>query len=309
MQLKDLIDNLQQYSKSTGKIKRFHFDFKDQIDVFAKESDTYPMVFISPIMNQSVSNKNGFSGILFMMDIFVLDKIRHDRTNILTIMNDTNNIITDFVTYIKGINGINVNEISDIFPYNDFTVSMLAGNTLTMSMLINIDTVCEYPTSDSNFECPSSNINIYNSVNDLLNNIEILSGSDENIFIGDAKFKVNVKNQKGNLLDSVDYLIPAQSDTDAEIVVTTSTINVQNTNGSYDVTTADDLVIPDTEHLINLKDSNGITKENKNYTIPSTENKTDNIIIGDTIIEVYLNDTLQDVVNIKFGDNGTIDFE
>lgn len=307
MQLKDLVDNIQKYCINSGKVQRFHFDFKDQIDVFSKEYDTFPMVFVSPVMNTNIVNGNGFRGNTIMLDVFVLDKINDDRTNIITIMNETNNIISDITNYMNNIKGIEMTEYSPIIPYNDYTVSMLAGHMISIELLISTNVDCVFPTMD----CEPSTINITNTIGDLLDSITLLSGETIPYIIPDSNLHITIKNQYDIVYDESDVIVVANTDESIDISIITGapTYNVQNSNNTFNIDINADTVLDDTNHKVNLLNSDSVEILTNDYAIPSVINQTDGIVIDDSKVEIMLNGILQETVYVKFGDTVTITFE
>lgn len=307
MQIKDLIENLQQYCINSGTVQRFHFDFKDQINVFSKEHETFPMVFVSPVMTTNITNGNGFRGNTIILDVFVLDKINENRTNIITIMNETNNIINDITNYLGNVTGIEMTEYSPIIPYNDYTVSMLAGYMISLELTISNNVDCVYPV----FTCEPSTIIITNTLDEILNTVVLLSGETESYKVEDSKLHITVKNQNDVIYNETDVDVVANTDESIEISIVTGspTYNVQNSNDTFNVDINADTVLDDTNHKVNLLNTDNVEILTNDYAIPSVTNQTDGIIIDDAKVEIMLNGLLQETVYVKFGDTTTITFE
>lgn len=273
MVLNTLIKELQSFAINNLNVKRFHFDFKEQLNNFSSKEDTFPLCFIAPELNVNVSNNNGYYGQQMNLSIFILDRINKDRTNILTILNETNNILNDLIIWFKTNKNITITADSFVsFPINNHTTDLTAGYELSVSFLVNSISDCFNPHSkESGDICEDSTVNVYNSINTLLETLLISPGTTVNYYNDDATITVNVKDQYDNVLDSGNYTIPSGVNETEDIIVNIDKeIVLSNSDDSWSQTVTTDTVLDDTK------------------------------------IEIFVNNVSQGVVNIPYNKNETI---
>jgi hypothetical protein len=71
-------------------------DFKEQLFNFATQDEKYPIIFIVPSGVIPTENTTEFS-----FDIYCYDIIQKDRANIITILSDTQQILSDLNVYFN----------------------------------------------------------------------------------------------------------------------------------------------------------------------------------------------------------------
>ena len=85
--------------------------------------EQYPLVFMA--FSPAVPQMNVIN---YTVEIYVLDKIRDDRSNIIDVMSDTAQIINDiYQNYNNGTEEIDVISLPTFNPLNNFDLDYVAG--------------------------------------------------------------------------------------------------------------------------------------------------------------------------------------
>lgn len=92
--LVSIIDDFEDFCNRHKQIKRFEFEYEEQLPNLSTEGKTFPFVFITPLyleLNGSMIN--------YTIRVFVFNRIDRDRTNILDSTNDTSLIMIDILKW------------------------------------------------------------------------------------------------------------------------------------------------------------------------------------------------------------------
>ena len=141
-----LLQQIEEFAKAHGQIKRFASDFPEQLPNFATETEAYPILFVSPtnsIFKQSTST--------IELDVYCYDIIQKDRENINTIMSDTHQILNDLDKWFRygGLVGLNLMDESSILPLNNDLLDYAGGWVMHMVIDVSSYTVCDIPFIES----------------------------------------------------------------------------------------------------------------------------------------------------------------
>lgn len=221
MTLDILIKSLQAFLQNHKTVKRFRFDFEDQIDIFAELNSDYPLVFASPITSYSISNNSGYFGTQYSIKLTILDRMNEDRSNVFTILNESNNIINDIIIWFKN-SGITITDdqyiIDDI---NDEYSHRLTGKSLIINFLVDAQTDCVYPV----YDCVNGKFIIINSLGDEKMFV-VPSGSEISHNLQDSDFELEIYDSNNNLVSSKDYDVPAFSTVNGSLVLDDAEVKV-----------------------------------------------------------------------------------
>ena len=137
-----LLQAVELFSKEHLQVKRFASDFPAQMPNFGTESEKYPILFVSPGINIFDANVNTFT-----IDIYCFDIIQKDRSNINTILSDTNLILSDLHRWLLDgdIFGIDIREQVTTLPIDNALLDYAAGWKMTATFDIDTYTICEIP--------------------------------------------------------------------------------------------------------------------------------------------------------------------
>lgn len=142
-----LLNAFEAFANAHMQIKRFASDFPEQLPNFATEKEKYPVLFVSPTNSIFDENANKL-----VVTVYCFDIIEKDRSNINTILSDTNQIINDVYRWFKDgdIEGIDV--ITDAplaTPINNALLDYAAGWQMTITFDVGTYGICEIPFNDS----------------------------------------------------------------------------------------------------------------------------------------------------------------
>lgn len=137
-----LLQAVELFSKEHMQVKRFASDFPAQMPNFGTESEKYPILFVSPtdaIFNENVTT--------FTIDVYCFDIIQKDRSNINTILSDTNLILSDLHRwFLDGeIFGLDIREQVITTPIDNALLDYAAGWRMTATFDVDTYTICEIP--------------------------------------------------------------------------------------------------------------------------------------------------------------------
>lgn len=180
------------FAKEHLQIQKFSSDFPEQLPNFATKDEAYPILYVSPSNAVFDLNTNRFD-----LRVFCYDVIQKDRTNINTILSDTNSILNDLVLWLRegDLAGIDLINEPNVSPINNNLLDYVAGWELTLTLEVDTYTVCDIPfnetpivtdivnnivyasylTCDTLAECDTFN----NAIDNLQEQINIISGGTE----------------------------------------------------------------------------------------------------------------------------------
>ena len=142
-----LLNAFESFSNAHLQIKRFAADFPEQMPNFATEKENYPILFVSPTNTIFDENENQFTVTVYCFDI-----IEKDRSNINTILSDTNTILNDVYRWFKDgeIFGIDViDNQPTATPINNALLDYAAGWEMQITFDVDTYGLCEIPFNGS----------------------------------------------------------------------------------------------------------------------------------------------------------------
>jgi hypothetical protein len=137
-----LKDRIQIFCDNHYQIEKFGGEFPSEINNFATKDERYPILYISPINQRVYENVTEFD-----LDIYVMDLIDDDRSNINTILSDTNLILNDLYNYYNGNydDAIDVIGNPSLSPLNNQLLDYAAGWVMRITFVVNNYTACQIP--------------------------------------------------------------------------------------------------------------------------------------------------------------------
>lgn len=123
-------------------IKKFASDFPSQLPNLATVDEAYPVLFVSP--SETIFDVNATR---YTIDVYCYDLIQKDRSNINTILSDTNLILNDLKKWMNDgdVFAMENEEIATAVPINNGLLDYAAGWVMTLSIDADTYTVCEIP--------------------------------------------------------------------------------------------------------------------------------------------------------------------
>jgi len=140
-----LKDRIQIFCDNHYQIEKFGGEFQSEINNFATKDERYPILYLSPINQRVYENVTEFD-----LDIYVLDLIDDDRSNINVILSDTNLILNDLYNYYKEGYDSNIDVIGNpsLSPLNNQLLDYAAGWVMRITLEVNNYTACQIPFID-----------------------------------------------------------------------------------------------------------------------------------------------------------------
>ena len=117
-------DKIESFCNQHLQVKKFGGEFADGIGIFATKDEKYPIVYLTPISQTLGQNTS-----VFEIDLYCLDIIEEDRTNINTILSDTNLILNDFWIYVRDGQDYSIDILGTpgLTPINNALLDYAAG--------------------------------------------------------------------------------------------------------------------------------------------------------------------------------------
>ena len=200
MKLQEFINIIALYAESNDAIRRFHFDFSDNLGQISAEDTQFPLLYMELTSSTNLDNAtSGYKGYEYGFNLFVVDRINQSRSNILSILNDTNLIAQDIKGYIESIDGMSINDGLFIEPMNNAYYDNLSGvmMRLTITMDGGDDCVVEYRN------CTPLTIEFMNTIGSIIErrNLCVNDGDTEFIIVPNGKVNVSVNGDFKELID------------------------------------------------------------------------------------------------------------
>lgn len=200
MKLQEFINIIALYSESNDAIRRFHFDFSDNLGQISAEDTQFPLLYMELTSSSNLDNPtSGYKGYEYGFNLFIVDRINQSRSNILPILNDTNLIAQDIKGYIESINGMSINDGLFIEPMNNAYYDNLSGvmMRLTITMDGGDDCPIEYNT------CTQLTMEFMNTIGSIIErrSLCVNDGDTEFVIVPNGKVNVSVNGDFKELID------------------------------------------------------------------------------------------------------------
>lgn len=129
-------------------VRRFASDFVDQLQNFGSAGTTYPLLYVAPTTYNFKPNQ--FTGSRFnelTVNIYCIDLLLEDRTNVNAILNTTSCVLNDLFKWLTEglLPGVDVIRASGLRPLNNYTMESCAGWVMTLTVDLSSYGICEIP--------------------------------------------------------------------------------------------------------------------------------------------------------------------
>ena len=137
-----ILQAIETFANQHLQVKRFASDFPTQLPNFGNDDEQYPILFVSP--SDSIFNENTNT---FQIKVYCFDIIEKDRSNINTILSDTNSVLNDLNLWLRfdEVAGIDILESTTATPINNSLLDFAAGWVMSMTLEVDAYTICEIP--------------------------------------------------------------------------------------------------------------------------------------------------------------------
>jgi hypothetical protein len=145
-----LLQIIESFASEHKEIRRFKADFLEQLQNFGTDGESYPILYVVP--NASSFNINTYNDMnTFTLNIYCVDLINEDRSNVNTILNTTNLVLNDLHLFFKEaeIAGIDLINTSNLTPLNNYMLDVTTGWFVTMTFEVQSHSVCEIPFNNA----------------------------------------------------------------------------------------------------------------------------------------------------------------
>lgn len=139
-----LLQTIELFASSHLQIKMFASDFPSELPNLSNVDEKYPVLFVSP--TSSVFDVNATT---FNIDVYCYDLIEKDRSNINTILSDTNLILNDLKKWLTDgdLAGLEVIETATATPINNSLLDYAAGWVCSFQVDMGTYDICQIPFS------------------------------------------------------------------------------------------------------------------------------------------------------------------
>jgi hypothetical protein len=122
-------------------INRFDFEFKEQMQNLATLNEAYPFLYVVPLASDTITNVNEFE-----VEIYCVDRLQKDRTNVNYVVSDTNQILNDLVLWLEeGQDDIEIVGTATQTPINNDLLDYVGGWVLRVRLQVEKIGLCEIP--------------------------------------------------------------------------------------------------------------------------------------------------------------------
>ena len=135
------VDVLKAFADGHLQVKKFGFEFKEQMQNLATVDEKYPYLFVVPVASNTLENV-----VELEMDIYCVDRLQKDRTNTKHIVSDTQLILTDLAVWLEeSQDDIEVVRIYPQAPINNDLLDYVAGWVMRLRVQVERIAPCEIP--------------------------------------------------------------------------------------------------------------------------------------------------------------------
>jgi hypothetical protein len=122
-------------------VNKFDFEFKEQMQNLATLNEAYPFVYVVPVASDTIVNVNEFD-----VEIYCVDRLQKDRTNVNYVISDCNQILNDLVLWLEeGQNDIEIVGTATQTPINNDLLDYVGGWVLRVRLQVEKIGLCEIP--------------------------------------------------------------------------------------------------------------------------------------------------------------------
>ena len=146
-----LLSKIEAFCNAHLQIKKYGGEFREQMPNFATKDEKYPVVFVTPTSDTEALNTNQFT-----VDIYCVDLIQADRTNLNSIISDCQLILKDMYVYYTNDNDIEIDVVgtASMTPLNNQDLDYVAGWVMSITFEVASYGDCAIPMNPINPNTP-----------------------------------------------------------------------------------------------------------------------------------------------------------
>ena len=148
-----LLSKIEAFCNAHLQIKKYGGEFREQMPNFATKDEKYPVVFVTPTSDTEALNTNQFT-----VDIYCVDLIQADRTNLNSIISDCQLILKDMYVYYTNDNDVEIDVVgtASMTPLNNQDLDYVAGWVMSITFEVASYGDCAIPMNPINPNPPIS---------------------------------------------------------------------------------------------------------------------------------------------------------
>jgi hypothetical protein len=196
--IKQVISQIEGFANAHKQIKKFGFEFFEQMPNLATVDEKFPYLFVVPVGATTYENM-----VEFDLDVYCVDRLQKDRTNMKFTVSDTQLILTDLSVWLEdGDHDIDVERIYPQTPINNALLDYVDGWVMKIKVQVDRIELCEVPMDGivpPDFSCDAATYEITDSDLNVLYSGSIVSGgnldqiiTDSTVVNSDATYSVSV---------------------------------------------------------------------------------------------------------------------
>jgi hypothetical protein len=262
-------------------INRFDFEFKEQMQNLATLNEAYPFLYVVPLASDTITNVNEFE-----VEIYCVDRLQKDRTNVNYVVSDTNQILNDLVLWLEeGQDDIEIVGTATQTPINNDLLDYVGGWVLRVRLQVEKIGLCEIPLGGEMPPPPTcENATFQNSDESFVTTI----ASGDTYTSEDVR--IRVFDQNGNSLAGDDYPSNIYFDITVEVTneIEANVINSRDNIVNTQLLTPSSPNISAPDGIVSIRKSDNT----EIYNVPTPSNEITSQTVSDSVI------TLRDSASI-----------
>jgi hypothetical protein len=313
--IKQVISQIEAFATAHYQVKKFGFEFFEQMPNLATVDEKFPYMFVTPVGATTYENM-----VEFDLDVYCVDRLQKDRTNMKFTISDTQLILSDLSIWLEdGDHDIDVERIYPQTPINNALLDYVDGWVMKIKVQVDRVELCEVPMdgiTPYDDSCADATYSITDSDGNVLYSGSISSGGSLDQSIQDST--VSITDDSGNVLHSVSVLAEGsatQAIADSTVTITDDSANVLHTvnvnaEGSASQTIADSTAVLKTTSNVTLSTTSINAEASADITAPDTSLEVNGVSEG-TVVAGSTVDVITNVVPASsslIGSNLTLTF-
>jgi hypothetical protein len=135
------VDVIRTFAINHLQIKRFGFEFREQMPNIVTTEESFPYLFVVPVGSNSLQNVREID-----FDVYCVDKYQSERNNVPYIISDTDLILADLTLWLEeGQDDIEVVRSYPTTPINNDLLDYVGGHVMRLRVQVDRIALCEIP--------------------------------------------------------------------------------------------------------------------------------------------------------------------
>jgi len=136
-----VISVIKSFADQHLQVNNFGYEFREQMPNLASLNEAYALLYVVPIGATTLQNVNEFD-----VDIYCVDRLQKDRSNVNSVVSDCNGILNDLILWLEeGQNLIEITSTGTQTPINNDLLDYVGGWVLRLRLQVEKIGLCEIP--------------------------------------------------------------------------------------------------------------------------------------------------------------------